>query len=261
MPSYSMSTSAIGPGGTASDDDSVVVGVEFYVTQPCTLDAIRWWQAEAGANLSARKGGIYVAAGNTSALNETIQRAPGPGEIRQWHDLPFVTPFPLEVNTRYIATVLHPQGRYSMTPSYYGGFQFKETNGPLVIPGMDSSEGPGQNCFVYAQTMARPLGSFNDSKYWLDVVVTTTGSGGGSVDTFTSPIRLFGTTYAAGDALPAMSPSVKRSLLKRGRIAPATLTVQRPFKAGGVSYAVGAAWPAGADPKVLRRLLRSRKIG
>ena len=44
-----------------------------------------------------------------------------PGEIRQWHDLPFVTPFPLEVNTRYIATVLHPQGRYSMTLSYYGG--------------------------------------------------------------------------------------------------------------------------------------------
>ena len=79
--------------------------------------------------------------------------------------------------------------------------------------------------------------------------------------TFTDAIRLFGVSYAAGDAAPVMSPVVERSLLRRGRLAPATaLTVRRPIKVGATTYAAGATPPSGLTAKVMRRLLRSKLI-
>ena len=258
MPSYSMYASKTGPAAAANDPSTLCLGVEFYVTQAATLDAIRWWQPGPGGNNGVRLAGVCPW-NSANPIAETVPAAPsGNG----WQQLNFVTPVPLTANNPYTAVVVYPAGGYAVTNDYYAAPGFTETNGPLVVPGADNSGGRGQNRFGSDAIVQNPQGSYRSSCYWIDVVVTTAGgSGGGSVETFTSPIRLFGTTYAAGDALPAMSPSVKRSLLKRGRIAPASLTVQRPFKAGGVSYAVGSAWPAGADPKVLRRLLRSRKIG
>jgi hypothetical protein len=78
--------------------------------------------------------------------------------------------------------------------------------------------------------------------------------------TFSDAIRLFGVSYAAGATAPTMSPSVQRSLTRRGRLNPAgALTVRRPVTINGSAYAAGATPPA-VSSAVKRRLLRGKII-
>jgi hypothetical protein len=78
--------------------------------------------------------------------------------------------------------------------------------------------------------------------------------------TFSDAIRLFGVSYAAGATAPTMSPSVQRSLTRRGRLNPAgALTVRRPVRINGSAYAAGATPPA-VSSAVKRRLLRGKII-
>lgn len=79
--------------------------------------------------------------------------------------------------------------------------------------------------------------------------------------TFAYGQTLFGVKYAAGAAIPTLSASVQRSLLKRGRLLPATsLTFRKAAKVNGTPYAAGASWPGGATDKVTRQLLRGKII-
>lgn len=105
--------------------------------------------------------------------------------------------------------------------------------------------------------------SFDEWK--LEQIGTGGGGGGGTTttDTFSAPLHLFGTSYAAGDAIPAdFSARRLRWLTKRGYITPAgTLLVKRPVKVDGTSYAAGTTWAATVVPVVAKKLLRGRYIG
>jgi hypothetical protein len=68
-----------------------------------------------------------------------------------------------------------------------------------------------------------------------------------------------GTTYAAGDTIPAMSVTQSRHAQRRGYIkSGATLLVGKPFSSGGSAYASGAALPAGLTDIQTRRLVAGR---
>ena len=77
--------------------------------------------------------------------------------------------------------------------------------------------------------------------------------------TFAYDQILFGVKYAKGAAAPALSASVQRSLLRRGRLLPPTaLTFRKAAVINGTPYAAGATWSGSVSDKVMRQLLRGK---
>lgn len=170
------------------------------------------------------------------------------------------------------SAVLADQAWHHLAGSYDGALL------RLVIDGSTVASVAATGALLYANTQLGILGSaswpsysalaeaddvrffaigMNDAQIsdWMVTPAISLRSVSG--ETLSTPLKLFGTQYAAGAALPAVSASVLKSLTRRGYVVPAVIKAQRSFTANGVSYAKGATVAAGTfTGSTLRRLLR-----
>lgn len=175
MATYRIYPSAT-PAGGGNADNYVWLGVEFYVTSACNLDAILWYQPASGTtNTQNRKGYLYQGdslIGTVVAGPTAIAAPSGTG----WQRLALTPSYALTPNTRYRAVIGHPNGGYPADANYFssgpGGSGI--TNGPLVVPSAAAAQGNDQNVFTYdsADPPGYPNDSFNAGGYWVDVEVS-----------------------------------------------------------------------------------------
>ena len=118
MATYRIYPSAT-PAGGGNADNYVWLGVEFYVTSACNLDAILWYQPASGTtNTQNRKGYLYQGdslIGTVVAGPTAIAAPSGTG----WQRLALTPSYALTPNTRYRAVIGHPNGGYPADANYF----------------------------------------------------------------------------------------------------------------------------------------------
>ncbi|SOD72609.1 Ig-like protein group 2 [Jatrophihabitans sp. GAS493] len=155
-------TPADGPLGgdvDSGDDSSVELGVQFTVTAPEPITAVRFFKA--AGNTGTHVGSLWTATG-TLLAQVTFSNESSDG----WQQANFSTPVLATPGNVYVASYFAPDGHYSFTHSYFGSAS--HDSGILHAPGGDPTTPNG--VFVYTPQPAFPTGSYNSTNYWVDVV-------------------------------------------------------------------------------------------
>ncbi len=161
QPTYSL----FGPGDTPAtitenDPNPVELGVKFESSSAVKALGIRFYKGPQNtgphvANLWDSSGTLLASAAFSS------ETASG------WQTASFATPVPLAANTVYVASYHTASGFYSATSAY---FATGHTSAMLLAP--DSASAGGNGVYNYGAG-GFPTDSYNDSNYWVDVIVTT----------------------------------------------------------------------------------------
>ncbi len=161
QPTYSL----FGPGDTPAtitenDPNPVELGVKFESSSAVKALGIRFYKGPQNtgphvANLWDSSGTLLASAAFSS------ETASG------WQTASFATPVPLAANTVYVASYRTASGFYSVTSAY---FATGHTSAMLRAP--DSASAGGNGAYNYGAG-GFPTDSYNDSNYWVDVIVTT----------------------------------------------------------------------------------------
>lgn len=167
-----------GPASGEVDATDYTLGVEFFVTSACKLNAYFFWVAT-GMSTGARSFRLYSvnAGGGSGSAVSGSDITSGTLIAGQWNRVPLLTPIDLTPNQRYRACVLVTTAspKYASTSDYWntGGGSAGIINGPLNAPNGTNAEGNDQCSFVESSVMAFPSSSFQFSNYWIDVEVET----------------------------------------------------------------------------------------
>ena len=172
MATYSLLDTLTGPSAGDPDTAGIVVGLEFSVSAPANLTAIRWWQPESDNSTADRTVALYESDGSPSLVTAGPVAPTGTG----WQEVA-VSSTALTPGTAYVACVLHPEGKYPGTGNWWlsGPGASGVTNGILSAPSAGDSE-VGQNRYRSPATeMEIPTSTFDGGNYWVDVVVDDGG--------------------------------------------------------------------------------------
>lgn len=148
------------PGSIESGDTaSVELGMQFQADVASEASAIRVYKA-AGSDLGTVT--LWDAEGNAMATAD----ASGLGGSG-WKEVAFDAPVQLEAGQTYTASY-HAEGGYAVDEGYFDG---AEDAGPL-------STGANAGVYAYGDSSSAPTQSYNQSNYWVDVVLNgSDGSG------------------------------------------------------------------------------------
>lgn len=177
---------------TANDTTGYTLGLEFSLTQACTLRKIWHYSVPAGnAALPTRcliwdVGGTSAVPGTDNAAPSWINSSggaasPGDGWIYCDYSGAGVT---LAGSTNYKVSTFHAAGTtwFGATPNLFGvgnPFAGGWTQGPLVVPD-DAHASPGQQSW-HTVTFAYPNTSTNPEADWVDVEVAPVTAAGGAL--------------------------------------------------------------------------------
>jgi hypothetical protein len=173
---YTLFGQPAAPASLAGDNAFYTFDVEFFVSQSATLSAI-WFYSAPGAGTLPTEIALYTVSGGTLIHSEaaTWSGAMGSGWVRA----AFASPPSLSPSTAYAGAILAGGDNfYSATPHYWdsGAGASGVTNGPLSAPN-NAGAASGQDSFNVGSSLAFPTTSYNATNYWVDVEVTTSGSG------------------------------------------------------------------------------------
>lgn len=157
-------TPSIGPD---AEGQPTILGTEFRVNQECWVTQFRWLRPT-GSDMGTRKAALFEISG---VRVSDIVDLPMPAFSR-WGATD-VAPIKLTVGKRYVVAVLHPAGRYPVTPQYFSGNgpNAQDTvRGPVTVPG--NANGVAQGSYIYRSTMTMPTETYNGSAYYSDVTLT-----------------------------------------------------------------------------------------
>jgi hypothetical protein len=87
-----------------------------------------------------------------------------------WQQASFSYPIAITAGTTYVASCLAPKGGYAVRSGAFTGAGVD--NPPLHA--LQTGVSGGNVVYLYKSTSAFPTATFNASKYWVDVVFTTT---------------------------------------------------------------------------------------
>lgn len=183
-----------GPGTSAGDPSPYVIGLSFEVTNPGMVLQGWWWWVASNQGIVGEDFGLYVVNGHLSGTfvgGSKVSIGNGVLIRSQWNFIACNSPIPLTAGQEYraVKTVdrdLSGDFGYSSTANFWssgpggGGI----TNGPLTAySSLGEPTGDGQMTF-FSVTSGNPAvdnpadypdAEFNNSNYWLDVEVTTSG--------------------------------------------------------------------------------------
>ena len=90
-----------------------------------------------------------------------------------WQTVAFASPVAITANTTYVASY-HTSGYYSANGNFFASAY---VNAPLTAPSSSASGGNG--IYAYGSAVTFPTNSYNATNYWVDVLFSPTGAGGG----------------------------------------------------------------------------------
>jgi hypothetical protein len=179
MTNYSIFDGQTPPTVADNDLTAVVLGTEFWVDATAYLVGVRFFQPTTNdPSSSTRTATLYTV--DTATTGTPVTGASGisipvsgPGWMTTTIDA--VT---LVADQRYKIAILHPDGKYAKTASYWtdnvsgGPGQNGHIVGPIHAPDIGEASGNRQGSFISSASMAFPNDSFSDANYWSDIVIS-----------------------------------------------------------------------------------------
>ncbi len=176
----------------SGDAQGTELGLRFRVDSDGYITGLRFYKASANS-------GTHVARlwSNTGTLLATVTFTGETGS--GWQQVNFATPVPVTAGATYVASYTAPNGHYSVSRSYFTSTGVD--NGPLHAV----AQGPSGSNGIYSYTTgAFPTLSYQESNYWVDVILNTSmasdqtaptvtkfgQAGGGAVVTTTSAFTI-----------------------------------------------------------------------
>jgi len=161
---YSLWPSNPTPQITSNDDSaSVELGVRFKTSAPAEVIAVRFYKS--AQNIGTHVVSLWRSNGeNIVSVTVTDETASG------WQTMYLPTPVQISANTPYVASYLAPNGHYPSNDVYFVNNDV--INGIISAP--KSTAGNLNGLYKYTSIPACPTESFNDTNYWVDVIVRTT---------------------------------------------------------------------------------------
>jgi N,N-dimethylformamidase beta subunit-like, C-terminal/Domain of unknown function (DUF4082)/Bacterial Ig-like domain/Bacterial Ig domain len=148
----------------SGDGNAVTLGVRVTPTQGGYITGIRFYKAP--ANTGTHIGTLWSSTGTQLAAGTfTNETASG------WQQLNFAQPVPVKANTTYVASYFAPNGHYSEDAQYFAS-QNAGTD-PIMAPQSTGSSPNG--LYAYGSSSTFPSNSYENTNYWVDVVMTTGG--------------------------------------------------------------------------------------
>jgi Domain of unknown function (DUF4082)/Bacterial Ig-like domain/Bacterial Ig domain len=146
------------------DPSHITVGVKFQATQAGYITGIRFYKSS--ANTGTHVGSLWTASG-TLLASGTFANETASG----WQQMNFAQPVPVKANTTYIASYFAPNGNYSADNQYFA----TQGAGLAPIQAPESTASSPNGVYAYASTNTFPNQSYENTNYWVDAVMTTSG--------------------------------------------------------------------------------------
>ena len=148
---------------SSSDTTALELGVRFTADTDATVTGVRFYKG--AGNTGTHTGSLWAADGTLLATGTfTGESATG------WQTLTFAAPVPIVGGAVYVASYTTATGGYAVDNGYFE--QGEATSLPLHAP----ATGTGSPNGVYAVGAGFPDNTFRGSNYWVDVLVTPSGS-------------------------------------------------------------------------------------
>lgn len=167
---FSADPAAMNGYGWEGDGEILTLGTEFYATADAWVTALRYPHVMIDSRPSRKTMALFDEA--RAIVVGPIQMPVGtPG---QWNSAPLAEPFKLVPNARYRVATFYPDGGYAATSQYFhpDNFGDRVAYGPITAPSGLFASGGTQGSFKYASDIQFPEGSFNNTAYYSDVVVS-----------------------------------------------------------------------------------------
>ena len=145
----------------ANDPNAVELGMKFRSDVAGTVTGVRFYKGS--SNTGTHTGHLWTATG-TLLASVTFAGETASG----WQQATFSAPVPISANTTYVVSYYAPNGSYSSNSGYFTSAADKA---PLhgLASGTDGSNG----VYRYGTSTAFPTDSYNNTNYWVDVVLAT----------------------------------------------------------------------------------------
>jgi len=170
-------TTAVPASETASDLNSVELGVQFSSSSPGTITGIRFWKDS--INIGTHTASMWSSTGQllttTTFANETASG---------WQEVLFPQPVQITAGTTYVASY-HTSLDYSAGNGYFGT---PMSNSPLTAPA-------NAGVYAYNSSPVFPSNTFRSDNYWVDVLFAA--QSGPVPPAITSPSAASGSVGAA----------------------------------------------------------------
>jgi hypothetical protein len=170
-------STAVSESLTATDMNSVELGVQFSSSTAGTITGLRFWKDS--INIGTHTASLWTSTGqllaSATVANETA---------RGWQEVLFSQPVQITAGTTYVASYHNNQG-YSAAEGY---FATPLTNGSLAAPA-------NAGVYKYSSSVVFPSNTFNSENYWVDVLFAA--SQAGAPPAITSPLTASGTVGVA----------------------------------------------------------------
>jgi hypothetical protein len=168
---------AVPDNETATEMNSVELGVQFSASTAGTVTGVRFWKDS--INTGPHTASLWTSTGqllaSATAANETASG---------WQEALFATPVQIAASTTYVVSY-HNNQCYSAGDGYFSG---PLTTGPLTAPA-------NAGVYAYGGSVVFPSNTFNSDNYWVDVLFTATQAG--TPPAITSALTASGTVGAA----------------------------------------------------------------
>jgi hypothetical protein len=214
------------------DSSSIEVGVKFTSDTNANAMGIRFYKGP--SNGGAHVGSLWTSSGTllgrATFANETASG---------WQQVSFSAPVPITAGTTYVASYHAPGGQYAYDPNYFTSAGVDNFPLHALKAGVAGADG----VYVYSSSPAFPSGAYADANYWVDVVLSTSGTAPTATPTLTPTVT---PTVAGATNTPTSTP-VPTSTVASSSTPTASATAT-PM-AGGCPCSIwsGAATPTTAD--------------
>ncbi len=173
---------------SVNEPDALELGVRFTSTTDGYISGIRFYKS--AGNTGTHIANLWTASGQLLATTTfTSETASG------WQEVEFDSPVAITAGTTYVASYFAPNGNFSVDRGY---FNTAYTNGPLRVAA-------GGGVFRYGNSSGFPNQSFNNSNYWVDVVMVSTPPVDNTAPTVTSITPANGATDASVGTAPQIT--------------------------------------------------------
>ncbi len=171
-------STAVPDNQTATDLNSVELGVKFSASTAGTVTGVRFWKDS--INIDSHAASLWSSTGqllaSTTFANETASG---------WQEVLFSQPVQITAGTTYVASY-HNNESYSAADGYFGT---PLTKGSLTAPA-------NAGVYAYSSSVVFPSSTYNSDNYWVDVLFVASGSPP-PPPAITSPLTASGTVGVA----------------------------------------------------------------
>ncbi|HET9658373.1 MAG TPA: N,N-dimethylformamidase beta subunit family domain-containing protein, partial [Kineosporiaceae bacterium] len=141
-----------------ADTRSVELGMRFRASRNGTVVGVKFYKGS--LNTGVHEVSVWATNGDRIGAGVVINES-----ASGWQSVKLAEPVPITANTTYIVSYHAPNGRYSVSSSF---FTTAFSRSPLTAPASTSTAPNG--LYLYGTGPALPTNSYNASNYFVDVI-------------------------------------------------------------------------------------------